>query len=832
MARRAGSAPDDVEERTAPSALPDDPAQRRATDLTGDLADPANSRPARASRRVVAAAGVLIAALTAAPLIGPRAPRRPVLDVAAIVVAALAVAVAVVDPWRHRPARDPRRFSHLAPIGLGCLLSALAVLFADGRMPGETGVWTAPAPLLDLAAAVSLLVGLGRLAARRVPDRAVELLADGLLPAVVIGTVAWPLISHSPLVVLTTVTAALSLAGALVAGRLADRYAAAGGGEMVLAAGTGMLLLGRGLGATAIVTQMDGPSAVPLAFLLGGLATVAVACATPALRNRRGAQRTETSAVALSHLGTVLVAVITVPPIVTIEVFRRTDGIVGSALAAAGPSLLVVGYLVWQVRERSRSQFDALHDPLTGLATRTLFDDRLNTALLTAQRKGGHLAVVALDLNRFKQINDTHGHGGGDKVLEEVADRIRGSVRAVDSVARFGGDEFMVLLPQLTTPDEWQPVVQRILEAVMQPMDLGGTEVLPGSSAGVAVFPEDGQTADTLMSNADQALYRSKVLGGRRSVRYDREFGAEVRYRTQLENGLHRALEREELSVHYQPVVDVATGRIVATEALLRWDHPQFGAVAPESFVSLAEHIGVISEIGEWVLDQACRQTIAWHAAGHDELRIAVNLSIRQFEAGAIDTVVARVLRRYGLDPHFLELELTESQAVDNPEECIASLNALRQMGVRCAIDDFGTGYSGLSSLLRLPVDTLKIDRTFVTHLAENPQDQSVVKAIIALAHSMEKIVIAEGVETAEQLAVLQDYECDHVQGFFFSRPVPDRELTELLSGQPQVDDADAGDAADTAEADAPAIAPAANIARLVDARRITAELVEVLRNQ
>jgi diguanylate cyclase (GGDEF)-like protein len=814
--RRAGSAPDEVEDRGARSALLDDPAQRRATDLTGDTSDPASHAPPRAPRRAAIAAVVLVAAATAAPLIGPRAPRQPVLVVAAAVVAALATAVALVDPWRHRPDRDARRFAHLVPIGLGVVLAALAVLFADGRMPAEATNWASPAPLLDLAAAVSLLVGLGHLAARRVVGRAVELFADGLVPAVVIGAVAWPLISHTPVVVITMTTAALSLAGALVAGRLADRYAAAGGGEIVLAAGTGMLLLGRGLAAAATITDTTGPSALPLAFVVGGLAATAVACAMPALRDRRGAQRSETTAVALSHLGTILVAVVTVPPIVTIEVFRRTDGIVGSALAAAGPSLLVVGYLVWQVRERSRSQFDALHDPLTGLATRTLFDDRLNTALLTAQRKGGHLAVVALDLNRFKQINDTHGHGGGDRVLEEVADRIRNSVRAVDSVARFGGDEFMVLLPQLTTPDEWEPVVQRILEAVMQPMDVGGAEVIPGSSAGVAVFPEDGQSADTLMGNADTALYRSKVLGGRRSVRYDQEFGAEIRYRTQLENGLHRALEREELSVHYQPVIDVATGRIVATEALLRWDHPQFGAVAPESFVGLAEHIGVIGEIGEWVLDQACRQTIAWHEAGHPELRIAVNLSVRQFEQGSIDTVVARILRRWGLDPRFLELELTESQAVDNPDETIACLNALREMGVRCAIDDFGTGYSGLSSLLRLPVDTLKIDRTFVTHLAENAQDQSVVKAIIALAHSMEKTVIAEGVETREQLRVLQDYDCDHVQGFLFSRPVPNQELTQLLSGQPPVK--------------VPG-SPTTDIARLIDARRLTAELVEMLRN-
>jgi diguanylate cyclase (GGDEF)-like protein len=767
-----------------------------------------------------------VVAATAAPLIGPGAPQRLLVTVAAALVFVVAAAVAIVDPWRSRSGRDPRRFGHLVPLGVGVAAAAVAVALDHGRVPDATSAWSSPARILDLASTVAVLTGLCRLAARRVPGRAVELFADGLLPAVVIGTVAWPLIAHTSLVIVTVVSAALSLAAALVAGRLADRYAAAGGGETLLAAGAGMLLLGRGLGAAAVVTDLAGPGTVPTAFVLGGLAAIAVACAMPALRDVRGAQRTESTSVALSHLGTILVAVVTVPPIVTIEVFQRTDGVVGSALAAAGPSLAVVGYLVWQVRARSRHQFDALHDPLTGLATRTLFDDRLNTALLTAQRRGGRLAVVALDLNRFKQINDTHGHGGGDKVLQEVADRIRNSVRAVDSVARFGGDEFMVLLPQLATPDEWQPVVQRILDAVMQPIDLGGVEVIPGSSAGVAVFPEDGTTATTLMGNADTALYRSKVLGGRRSVRYDQQFGAEIRYRTQLENGLHRALEREELSVHYQPVVDVASGRIVAAEALLRWDHPHFGAVAPESFVSLAEHIGVIGEIGEWVLDQACRQTIAWHEAGHPDLRIAVNLSVRQFERSSIDTVVARILRRWGLDPHFLELELTESQAVDNPEETIASLNALRDMGVRCAIDDFGTGYSGLSSLLRLPVDTLKIDRTFVTHLAESHQDQSVVKAIIALAHSMEKTVVAEGVETAEQLRVLQDYDCDHVQGFLFSRPLPTEELTELLSGQPS------GPAPTTLRSATEEPRVLAPTARLIDPRRLTADLVEMLRHR
>jgi diguanylate cyclase (GGDEF)-like protein len=774
--RRAGSAPDELDRRV-PEADRDDSTQRRVTetDEDGEGADPDVTSTARAVAPPVAGALTLVAALAASPF-GADLPHRA----AAALIALVAAAIGIVDPWRRVRSGDLRRWEHLLPLTVGVVLSAVPVALPS--VAESRGGWTSPASVVRLLAALALLTGLCRLAARRLPGRGLELFADGMLPAVVLATVFWPLLPHGAASGVILVDAALGLACALVAGRLADRYAAASPGEMILAVGAGLLFVGRGLAAAIDLSDMGAPSYLSDMALVAGLGCVTLACTLPALRRDRSAQRTETTAVGLGHFGAILVAVVTVPPIVTIEVFQNTStGIVGSALAAAGPSLAVVGYLVWQVRDRSRGQLDALHDPLTGLATRTLFDDRLSTALLTAERRGGSFAVVALDLNRFKQINDTHGHGAGDKVLQEVAARLRASVRAVDSVARFGGDEFMVLLPQLTSPDEWQPVVQRILDAVMQPIDIGPAEVVPGSSAGVAVYPEDGTTAISLIGNADAALYRSKVLGGRRFVRYDQDFGAEIRYRTQLENGLHRALERGELELHYQPVIDAGSGHIVATEALLRWRHPVFGVVSPERFVSLAEHTGLIGEIGEWVLDEACRQTTRWHDLGH-KLRIAVNLSARQFDRTSIDSMVARILRRSGLEARFLELELTESQAVDHPEQTIATLNALRDMGVRCAIDDFGTGYSGLSALLRLPIDTLKIDRSFVSHLTDSDHDQSVVKAIIALAHSMEKTVIAEGVETPEQLRLLRDYSCDHVQGYLFSRPVPTHELTELLS--------------------------------------------------
>jgi polar amino acid transport system substrate-binding protein len=499
----------------------------------------------------------------------------------------------------------------------------------------------------------------------------------------------------------------------------------------------------------------------------------------------KGTSRRRRSRISAWHVATAFLSVVVVSPIVTVGILIHTGRGIGIAAAAAGaPSVVVVGLLLGQIRARSRDALHALHDPLTHLPNRALFHDRLAVALLNARRQRSHVAVVALDLNRFKAVNDTLGHAAGDRVLVAVSDRIRGAVRSIDTVARFGGDEFMVVLPMLRHPEEWKVVVERIIEAVGTPLEFEGHAITPATSAGVAVFPDDGDTADDLVTHADTALYRSKDLGGGRFIRFDTSITDDLARRRDLEQALARAMAHRELEIFYQPVIELRNGRITGVEALVRWHHPTLGLVHPQVFIPIAESIGLIGEIGEWVLDEASLQTLRWHEVGYESLRVAVNLSSCQFDQTHLQSVVARSLRRTGLEPSALDLEVSEQLAERDPVETIATLSELRRMGVRCTIDDFGTGSTGLSALLRLPIDTLKIDRSFVANLVRSRDDRAVVRAIIALGHSLDLTVNAEGVETAEQLELLAHLGCDHVQGFFFAAPLASHDLTELLAAE------------------------------------------------
>ena len=443
-------------------------------------------------------------------------------------------------------------------------------------------------------------------------------------------------------------------------------------------------------------------------------------------------------------------------------------------------SLLVVTYLVRLVQGRAVLEHRAHHDELTGLANRRLFQEQAAVALAHARRTDTHSAVLFLDLDRFKNVNDSLGHAVGNLLLQAVAKRLRSATRAEDTVARLGGDEFVVFLPHLDDPEEATSVATKILERFTEPFILNGHRLFASPSIGIAMFPGDGDDADSLLENADVAMYRAKQRGRRTFCSYDRSMNDHAHERLKLESQLHTAVERGELRLHYQPKIHLPTGRVMGMEALLRWEHPELGLLQPASFINLAEESGLIVPVGEWALGEACRQNQAWVEAGFQPLSVAVNLSLRQFQQQRIGDVVARILRSTGLEPSLLELEVTESLVMQDPDDVCAELLDLKALGVKCSIDDFGTGYSGLSHLTVFPIDKLKIDRSFVATIKDG-QPAPIVVAVVALAHGLGLEVVAEGVETTEQLERLQQLGCDEMQGYLFSRPLTPERFEQLL---------------------------------------------------
>ena len=419
------------------------------------------------------------------------------------------------------------------------------------------------------------------------------------------------------------------------------------------------------------------------------------------------------------------------------------------------------------------SEFEhlAYYDTVTSLPNRSLFADRLAVALTHAQRHRYKAAVLFLDLDRFKQVNDSLGHTTGDKLLRAVAERLTASVRNEDTVARFGGDEFTVLLHMLGKIEDASRVAQKILESFRAPIDVDGREFVVTSSVGIAIYPLDGADGETLIRNADTALYRAKEAGRNTYQFYAPAMNHKALESLELENALRRALVNEEFVVHYQPLVDVPTGSVFGVEALVRWQHPELVLLHPERFIHTAEQSGLIIPLGRWVLREACRQASEWHRRGH-RMVVAVNLSPRQFQSNELLADVAEALEAARLRPQFLELEITEAEAMQDVEKAIRVLHELKQLGVRVAIDDFGTGYSCLSYLKSFPIDTLKLDGSFLRDIHSH-EDQQLALGVIALAHSLNLKVIAEGVETISQLTFLREHSCDRLQGYLFSRPLP-----------------------------------------------------------
>jgi diguanylate cyclase (GGDEF)-like protein len=394
-------------------------------------------------------------------------------------------------------------------------------------------------------------------------------------------------------------------------------------------------------------------------------------------------------------------------------------------------------------------------------------------ALAHARRMKHPLAVMFLDLDRFKVVNDTLGHSTGDELLKAIAARLQASLREEDSIARMGGDEFTVLLADLKTPDAAAKIAQKVLDTIALPVQIEGTELFITTSIGIALFPSDGDTAEVLLANADHAMYRAKDAGRNSYQMFTPAMNSRALERLSLENDLRHALDRGELELHYQPQINIASGRVTGVEALLRWNRPGFGLVGPKDFIPIAEETRLIVPIGEWVLREACRQARVWQGDRESGFRMAVNLSPRQFQHSDLPLVIASALELSGLTPGDLELEITESLAMQNTSRTIATLHRLREMGVQIAIDDFGTGHSSLNYLRSFPIDSVKIDQEFVQEIEASAPDRAIVSAVIGMARGLRLRVTAEGVETQEQLQFLREQGCEEVQGFLFGEPVP-----------------------------------------------------------
>lgn len=421
------------------------------------------------------------------------------------------------------------------------------------------------------------------------------------------------------------------------------------------------------------------------------------------------------------------------------------------------------------------------HDDLTGLANRVLLHDRLAQSLHYAHRSGRLVAVLLVDLDRFKVINDSLGHDFGDQLLCAVAQRLLENVREADTVARMGGDEFVVLLAEVADAEDVGLLARKILDNLSRPYHVGHREIIITASLGISLYPKDSDSGAMLIRNADIAMYRSKRNDRSNFCFYAAEMNKHIRETLELEGELRHALERKEFCLHYQPKVDLLSGRIIGSEALIRWRHPRRGMVFPADFIPLAEETGLIVPLGAWVMREACQQARAWQAMGLPALSVAVNLSARQFRRGDLPQVVREVLQETGLDPCLLELELTESMVMGDPAGAEETMRALKNMGVRLSLDDFGTGYSSLNYLRSFPVDSLKIDRSFINDVATDPSGASVVASIIDIAHNLGLTAVAEGVETLEQLKFLSGCDCNMFQGYLFSEPLPAGEFADLL---------------------------------------------------
>ena len=522
--------------------------------------------------------------------------------------------------------------------------------------------------------------------------------------------------------------------------------------------------------------------AAAVAFFIGGIAI----SRAPRIANGIGRRVVMVAFFGLSAQQVHFLLVTALPTTVSFRaVYLSTLGFVDVVIYVA----LALGLVIWLLEEERQATMDAAarieqiayHDALTGLPNRQLFLEHLGTALHHARRNGTMCAVLFLDLDRFKVVNDSLGHAAGDTVLQTVADRIRNTIRGEDSVTRLGGDEFAVLGSQIFAPDDAELLANRIIVAVKEPIVIDGQEIFVTTSLGISLFPIDAADPENLLKTADAAMYRAKAQGRDLVERYAPEEGIAPREQLGLESSLKRALELGQLVLHYQPIVQSHTGMVTAVEALMRWNHPTRGLLLPSEFISLAEATGAIVGMGEWVIRTACRQVHEWRERGQPQLRAAVNLSVRQLQQPDLVGRVEAILRESGLRPDCLEIEITESIAMRSSGRAVDSIRALKALGVRISIDDLGTGYSSLSALRMFPIDSLKIDRSFVQGVPHNTDDSAIAAAVIALGVTLGVNVVAEGIEEPEQLAFFIEHGCAEWQGFFLMHPASADECERVL---------------------------------------------------
>jgi diguanylate cyclase (GGDEF)-like protein len=725
--------------------------------------------------RLAAVAGGLVAALGLHRGLGLGLIPSVGLPATAIMAAALAV------HRRPRPAGVPHGWTdpcRLIVAGTGVLALTSA------------GVGSGLAPA-GLVAYPLLIIGLLRLQGPRLPEREADVLVQAGLVATTFALVLWVLASPARLrldIPLGTAEISVALAALdLLLLTMAVHLLLLPGERIFVYRGTALglaFLFGAHLAAALALFNGQGVENGVVAGLTSvSFALLAMAAIDPSARRLFEPLTGEPARFSAAHLVLIEMGMLAPPAVIAWHAIRRAAIPPAPAVGAAIASVVLAAYLGNLVLQRGVIERRAEHDELTGLPNRMLFGDRLSRALAHGRRNDLPVAVMFVDLDRFKEVNDSLGHSAGDELLRHAAARMRSCVRDEDTVARIGGDEFALLLPYVSGIDGAVLVARRLLAAFAEPVELGGQPVVVTPSIGVSLFPQDGADAEAIVEGADAAMYRAKERGRNTFEIFSPSLRSEAHERLALEAALRRAIEVGELVLHYQPKVDLATGRITGAEALVRWNHPERGLLMPGLFVPLAEQTGLVVALGEFVIAAACEQLAAWAAEGLPDLTVAVNVSACQLRQGLVE-YVTRALRLSGINGRSLELELTESAALESLELTVAQIQELRALGVTCSIDDFGTGYCGLSYLNRLPIDALKIDRSFITELSGG--SDTIVAAVIALGHSLGLKVIAEGVETADQLAYLAARGCDEMQGYLFSRPVPADEFAALVLARSQ----------------------------------------------
>ena len=682
--------------------------------------------------------------------------------------------------------RDLAAAQRQAPIlvWLGVLVLAETAV-VGGSSPVVTGPF--PAPLASVAVAGVVLVGLGFFLLLRVEmrERSLGVLLEAVLCVVALSFIPWALAaSHAaPLdVALRCVPPMVDAVVLWICVRLLQRRtvpwpaAASALSALFWLLAIDIALAVHVLGVSRPAQDQLEAARIWAACVLGAVALLPAIWqpvdSMPTFPRRLGAGRVA------APLGLTLVA----PALFALQAVGGNPPplpvvLGGSSLLA----FLVAVYLVRQVQEGARAELRANHDPLTGLPNRAMFHDRLEVALAHARRSGTRVGIMFLDLDRFKSINDSLGHAVGNQLLQRVANRLQLCVRAEDTVARMGGDEFMVLLPSVESSPDCVAVAEKLLRALAEPFLVNSRELVTSTSIGIAMFPDNGQDADALTRNADIAMYRAKANGRNAFQICTHDLSARAKVKHSLESRLRAALENDELELHYQPKIETTTDEIVGLEALARWPHEQFGFIPPAAFIPLAEETGLIVPLGEWVLEKACTQIREWSDTTGLQIPVAINVSAREFTHRRIDNRIADALDRHGLSPNLLELEITESIFMHDLATASDALFNLRNMGVRCSIDDFGTGYSGLTYLTRLPIYSLKIDQSFIKKIGSSFGGDRIVDAVITLARSLGMRVIAEGVETDGQKQFLFAHGCDEMQGHLFCPPLSPLALDERL---------------------------------------------------